>query len=180
MMHWERQRPPASGQGLFIAAACQGPFIAAAWQGLFTTARHIPHSKHVGVPVVALTPILPSGGFKVNQLPTSPFEGMRQSSGGAASTSSGAGPFAQQRGLAKAQSMDTTSNSASQLDRLPGGRGLGSSASQKHQELSPRSRESPFEAYKQQQQVQQQVSGKKISLCSCMGPPYCLPVAGMC
>lgn len=120
--------------------------------------------------------MLPAGGFKVNQLPTSPFEGMRQSSGGAASTSSGAGPFAQQRGLAKTQSMDTTSNSASQLERLPVSRALGSSASQKHQELSPRSRESPFEAYKQQQQVQQQVgpSTPPCLVLQCVGNAWAL------
>ena len=95
----------------------------------------------------------------MNQLPASPFEGMRQHSGGAASTSSGAGPFAQPRGMGQTQSMDTTSNSASQLgtERVPVSRAVGSSASGR-QEPSPRSRESPFEAYKQQQQLQQQVS----------------------
>ena len=104
------------------------------------------------------------GGFKVNQLPTSPFEGMRQHSGGAGSNSSGAGPFGQR--VAHTQSMDTTSNSNHQsADHGANNRALGSSASQMHQEPSPRSRESPFEAYKQQQQHQAQQQQQQVSLC---------------
>lgn len=103
-----------------------------------------------------------SGGFKVNTLPQSPFEGIRQHSGGAGSNSSGAGPFGQRIG--NTQSADTTSNSNHQsLDYAAVSRALGSSTSQIHQEPSPRSRESPFEAFKQQQQ---QVGATALCCCT--------------
>lgn len=112
------------------------------------------------------------GGFKVNQLPASPFEGARHPPAASASNSNDApsnGPFGSC--LANmSHSMDTTnSNSGGLHSGTQGGdrerdrdhpaafRGLPSSSSQQEINRSPKGRESPFETLRQQQQ--QQVSG---------------------
>ena len=122
---------------------------------------------HVSSATLATLRLLATGGFKVNQLPTSPFEGARHPTATSASNSSDApnGPFAS-RLINMSQSMDTTNSnsgglqSGNQGDRdHPGAfRGLASSSSQKEVDRSPKGRESPFETLRQQQQQQQQVS----------------------
>ena len=102
-----------------------------------------------------------AGGFKVGHghLPTSPFEGVRNS-GISASNSSGAaaggsgGPFT--RVVRMSASMDNSnSNSGHQSgNHAEQFRGLASSASQKEQDRSPRGREASFDTLKQQQQLQ--------------------------
>ena len=114
--------------------------------------------------LVSLVMNVLAGGFKVGQLPTSPFEGARHHSGSkpSASNSSGAppgrGPFGTHPGVHMSTSMDTTNSnsahqSANQSDQVGAFRGLASSASQKERDRSPRGRESPFETLKHQQQV---------------------------
>ena len=113
-----------------------------------------------------------AGGFKVNQLPASPFEGARHPSTTSASINNNApsnGPFGSR--LANvSHSMDTTNSnsggpqSSNQGDRErdrdhPAAfRGLPSASSQKETDRSPEGRESPFESLRQQQQ--QQVSSR--------------------
>ena len=102
-----------------------------------------------------------AGGFKVGHghLPTSPFEGVRNS-GTSASNSSGAaaggsgGPFAS-RVVRMTASMDNSnSNSGHQSgNHAEQFRGLASSASQKEQDRSPRGRDASFDTRQQQLQV---------------------------
>ena len=109
------------------------------------------------------------GGFKVNQLPASPFEGARHPCTTSASNSNDApsnGPFGS-RLANMSHSMDTTNSNSGALqsgnhgdrdrDHPAAFRGLPATSSQKETDRSPKGRESPFEPLRQQQQ-QQQVS----------------------
>lgn len=122
-------------------------------------------SKHAGIVGKAWL-LAGTGGFKVNQLPASPFEGARHPSATSASNSSdapGSGPFGSRLISMPQHSMDTTNSSsggrqsANQGDPPGPFRGLASCASQKETDPSPKATESPFETLRQQQQ-QQQVS----------------------
>lgn len=109
-----------------------------------------------------------AGGFKVNQLPASPFEGARHPPAASASNSNDApsnGPFGSC--LANmSHSMDTTNSNSGGLhsgtqgdrerdrDRPATFRGLPASSSQQEVNRSPKGRESPFETLRQQQQQQ--------------------------
>ena len=103
-----------------------------------------------------------AGGFKVNQLPASPFEGARHPSTASASNSNDApsnGPFG-----SRLHSMDTTNSNSGGLqsgnqgdrerdrDHPAAFRCLPSAVSQKETDRSPKGRESPFESLRQQQQ----------------------------
>lgn len=102
-----------------------------------------------------------AGGFKVNQLPASPFEGARHPSTTSASNSNDApsnGPFG-----SRLHSMDTTNSNGGGLQS--GNQGdrerdrdrpaaFRTSSSQKETDRSPKGRESPFEGLRQQQQQQ--------------------------
>ncbi|KAL3156040.1 PSII 6.1 kDa protein [Trebouxia sp. C0010 RCD-2024] len=115
------------------------------------------------------------GGFKVNQLPASPFEGARHPSATSASNNSSdappaSGPFASRLINMSQHSMDTTNSSsggrqsANQGDQPTAFRGLASSASQKEADRSPHARESPFESLRQQQQQQRDQMSQRLGI----------------